>query len=103
MSTYPVINNYLVNVLKLGYITFKLDSCMNFATALRHTMSEFRLTGTELSQKSGVHQNTISAFRQGGQSLSVENLEKLIAAMPEEAREYFFSEIKNAEYILEVA
>ncbi len=76
---------------------------MNFAAALRHTMSEFRLTGAELSEKSGVHENTISAFRQGTQSLSVKNLEKLIAAMPQEARAYFFAEIKDAEYILETA
>jgi transcriptional regulator with XRE-family HTH domain len=69
---------------------------MTFSNALRHTMSEFRLTGTELSKKSGVSKNTISAFRQGTQSLTVENLEKLLGAMPDEARRYFFSELANA-------
>ncbi len=58
-------------------------------------MSEFNLTGTELSSKSGVSRNTISAFRQGGQSLSVDNLERLLAAMPENAREYFFSWVEG--------
>jgi transcriptional regulator with XRE-family HTH domain len=53
-------------------------------------MTEFRITGAELSEKSGVSKNTISAFRQNRQSLTVENLEKLLAAMPEDAREYFF-------------
>jgi transcriptional regulator with XRE-family HTH domain len=60
-------------------------------------MSEFRLTGTELSSKSGVSRNTISAFRQGGQSLTVDNLEKLLGAMPEEARRYFFSQLQNTQ------
>jgi transcriptional regulator with XRE-family HTH domain len=66
---------------------------MSFSSALRHTMSEFNLTGTELSEKSGVSKNTISAFRKGGQSLTVQNLEKLLGAMPEEARRYFFAEL----------
>jgi transcriptional regulator with XRE-family HTH domain len=61
-------------------------------------MSEFRLTGAELSRKSGVGENTISAFRQDKQSLSVDNLEKLLGAMPEEARKYFFLELENAKY-----
>lgn len=83
-------------MLKLGYIHFYLDFYMTFANALMHTMTEFKLKGTELSKKSGVSKNTISAFRQGGQSLTVDNLEKLLDAMPEEARMYFFSEIANA-------
>lgn len=66
---------------------------MSFASALRHTMSEFNLTGTDLSEKSGVSKNTISAFRKGSQSLTVQNLEKLLGAMPEEARRYFFAEL----------
>lgn len=61
-------------------------------------MSEFKLTGTELSRKSGVGENTISAFRQDKQSLSVDNLEKLLGAMPEEARRYFFLELENMKY-----
>ncbi len=62
-------------------------------------MSEFNLKGTELSQKSGVSRNTISAFRQGSQSLTVENLEKLLEAMPDEARRYFFSELVNLKQV----
>jgi transcriptional regulator with XRE-family HTH domain len=75
---------------------------MSFANALRHTMSEFKLTGTELSKKSGVSKNTISAFRQGGQSLTVENLEKLLGAMPEEARRYLFAELVNTKQTIAV-
>jgi transcriptional regulator with XRE-family HTH domain len=71
---------------------------MTFATALKRTMFEFGLTGVELSRRSGVSKNTISAFRQGSQSLTVENLEKLLGAMPEEARKYFFSELEHGEY-----
>jgi transcriptional regulator with XRE-family HTH domain len=56
-------------------------------------MSEFNLTGTQLSEQSGVSKNTISAFRKGSQSLTVQNLEKLLGAMPEEARRYFFAEL----------
>lgn len=61
-------------------------------------MSEFRLTGTELSSKSGVSRNTISAFRQGGQAISVDNLEKLLGAMSEDARRYFFSQLQGVQY-----
>jgi transcriptional regulator with XRE-family HTH domain len=71
---------------------------MSFSSALRHTMSEFRLTGTELSSKSGVSRNTISAFRQGGQAISVDNLEKLLGAMSEDARRYFFSQLQGVRY-----
>lgn len=72
---------------------------MSFANALKHTMTEFGLTGTELAEKSGVSKNTVSAFRQGRQSLTVDNLEKLLGAMPKEARVYFFNELENAQYI----
>jgi transcriptional regulator with XRE-family HTH domain len=88
----------LVYVIELGYIPFYLDVCMSFANVLKHTMTEFGLTGAELAEKSGVSKNTVSAFRQGRQSLSVDNLEKLLGAMPREARMYFFDELKSAEY-----
>jgi transcriptional regulator with XRE-family HTH domain len=68
---------------------------MSFANALKHTMTEFGLTGADLASKSGVSKNTISAFRRGKQSLSVNNLEKVLGAMPEEARSYFFNQLKN--------
>lgn len=68
---------------------------MSFANALKHTMTEFGLTGAELASRSGVGKNTISAFRQGRQSLSVSNLEKVLGAMPEEARLYFLSQLRN--------
>ena len=72
-------------------------------------MTEFTMTGVELSEKSGVSKNTISAFRKGSQSLTVQNLEKLLSAMPEEARRYFFAELvdtkqtSNAENLPQVA
>jgi transcriptional regulator with XRE-family HTH domain len=71
---------------------------MNFAKALKRTMLEFDITGVELSRRSGISKNTISAFRQGGQSLTVENLEKLLGAMPEDARAFFFRELECGEY-----
>jgi transcriptional regulator with XRE-family HTH domain len=85
-------------MIELGYIPFYLDTCMSFANALKHTMTEFGLTGIELAEKSGVSKNTVSAFRQGRQSLTVDNLEKLLGAMPKEARLYFFNELENAQY-----
>jgi hypothetical protein len=65
-------------MIELGYIPFYLDACMTFANALKHTMTEFGLTGA--------------------QSLTVDNLEKLLGAMPQEARSYFFNELKDAQY-----
>jgi transcriptional regulator with XRE-family HTH domain len=85
-------------MIELGYIPFYLDACMTFANALKHTMTEFGLTGAQLAEKSGVSKNTVSAFRQGRQSLTVDNLEKLLGAMPQEARSYFFNELKDAQY-----
>jgi transcriptional regulator with XRE-family HTH domain len=70
---------------------------MNFSRALKRTMLEFDITGIDLAQKSGISKNTISTFRQGGQT-TTETLEKLLAAMPAEAREFFFHELEQGDY-----
>ena len=62
---------------------------MKFSDALRRTMFEFNLTGADLARQTGLSQNTVSAFKTGNQSISTENLEKILEAMPAEARRYY--------------
>lgn len=71
---------------------------MNFAKALKRTMTEFDLKGVELSQKTGLSENAISAFRRGSQSMTVKNLEKILRAMPADARQFFFHELEQGDY-----
>lgn len=59
-------------------------------------MHRFDLSGADLAESSGVSMSQISRFR-GGQNLRIESLEKLLNAMPEEAREYMLSLVAKAD------
>jgi predicted transcriptional regulator len=61
---------------------------MDFSEALRRTMFEFEITGTQLSQVSGVSQRQISEFKNGERHMRSDNLKKILDAMPPEARRY---------------
>ncbi|MGG6241559.1 helix-turn-helix domain-containing protein [Nodosilinea sp. AN01ver1] len=54
-------------------------------------MSKFRLRGSELAQQSGLTTAQISNFRNGQQNIRIDSLEKLLEAMPREARLYMLS------------
>ena len=50
-------------------------------------MFRFDLKGNELAKKSGVTEKQISRFR-NGENLRIDSVEKLMDAMPPEAKEY---------------
>lgn len=58
------------------------------AVALRRIMSEFHLSGAELSRRSGVSYQQISKFR-GGNEISRSNFVKIIKALPEKAKRWY--------------
>ena len=61
---------------------------MDFGEALRRTMFEFRISGAKLGRETGVNSSQISEFKNGGASLSVVNLQKVIQALsPEQQAE----------------
>lgn len=60
------------------------------ALVLRRLMSEFHLSGAELSRQSGVSYQQISKFR-GGNEISRANFVKIIKALPEKARRWYLS------------
>ena len=60
---------------------------MKFAEAFRETMFRYNLQGKDLAIKSGLTETQISRFR-NGDNLRIDSIEKLLAVMPTEAREY---------------
>lgn len=60
---------------------------MKFAEAFRETLFRFNLTGADIADKSGLTPTQISNFR-NGQNLRIDSVEKLLAALPQDAREY---------------
>ena len=53
-------------------------------------MFRYNLTGKNLAERSGLTTMQISKFRNGGE-LRTDSLEKLLEALPPEAREYMMS------------
>lgn len=63
---------------------------MKFSEAFRETMFRFDLNGSELADKSGLTPAQVSNFRKG-KNLRIDSVEKLLAAMPYDARVYLLS------------
>ena len=63
---------------------------MNHREAFKQTLEKFNITAKSLAQKSGVQERQISQFR-NGKDLMSETLFSLIAALPNEAKIYYFS------------
>jgi transcriptional regulator with XRE-family HTH domain len=63
---------------------------VKFSDAFRETVHRFNLKGSDLAQGSGLTNAQVSNFR-NGQNLRIDTVEKLLAAMPQEAREYMLS------------
>lgn len=63
---------------------------MNFVAALNSTIEEFNIKNRELSRLSGVDESSISRYRNGTRDLQAETLQKIISALPKQAREYFY-------------
>ncbi|MGD1909131.1 MAG: helix-turn-helix domain-containing protein [Leptolyngbyaceae cyanobacterium] len=62
---------------------------MESSEAFRRTLFEFRLSGAELSRRTGVSKQQISTFKNGRQGVSTYTLDKLLDGMPPLARKYF--------------
>lgn len=63
---------------------------MKFAQAFKESVFRYSLSGVKLAQDSGLTPGQVSKFRNGGE-LRTDSLEKLLEAMPLEAREYMMS------------
>jgi transcriptional regulator with XRE-family HTH domain len=70
---------------------------MDSAKALKLTMDEFGITGSQLSKISGVSQTQISEFLNGYRTVTSKNLEKIMQSLPMVARYYFLDLAYEAE------
>jgi len=71
---------------------------MHYREAFNQTLKKFGIQAKVLAQKSGVQERQISQFR-NGKDLMAETLFNLIAALPTEAKIYYFS-LLNGESML---
>ncbi len=67
----------------------------NWNKAFDKVLREFSLSAKWLSQVSGVSEHTISQFRKGHKDATTATLSRLLAPLPEEARERFFSLVQG--------
>lgn len=61
-----------------------------FSEAFNETLDKFNISGRDIAAKSGLREATISQFRHGKQAILSDGLEKIIQALPPEARNYMF-------------
>jgi transcriptional regulator with XRE-family HTH domain len=66
---------------------------MNFSLALDQTIRDCGIQVKWLAARAGVSQQMISSFRNGKQRIMNDSLESIIAALPIEARQYFFKQL----------
>ncbi|TFI50807.1 hypothetical protein BLD44_029465 [Mastigocladus laminosus UU774] len=66
---------------------------VTFCKALNDTMTAYGIKGAWLAQKTGLTEQTISNFRVGRNQIKSDSLEKLISALPPDARDYFFQQL----------
>ncbi len=60
---------------------------MRFSEAFRETLFRFGLKQADLAERSGLTPTQISKFR-NGENLRIDSVERILAALPDEAREY---------------
>jgi DNA-binding Xre family transcriptional regulator len=63
---------------------------MKFCELIDKTITEFRLSARELAQSAGMTEAALSEFRRGKRVIKSDTLENLIAALPDQARQYLF-------------
>lgn len=63
---------------------------LKLSKAFDQTLKDFGITAKWLSEQSGVSEKLISLFRNDRQRVYSDSLEKLLEALPAEARRYFF-------------
>ena len=70
---------------------------MDWNACFHRTLRDYGISAVWLSEKSGISKTTISLFRTGKRPMTTDNLDVLLACMPLEAREYFFSLLLGSE------
>lgn len=70
---------------------------MNFSQALDKTLDKFGISAKWLSQKTGVSQQMISGFRRGNQRIYSDSLEKIIAGLPTDAKNYLLCQLAEVD------
>lgn len=63
---------------------------MKFCEAFDATLKEFRLSAKDISISSGVREAGISEFRRGLRDMQIDSLERIIAVLPVEAKQFLF-------------
>jgi transcriptional regulator with XRE-family HTH domain len=66
---------------------------MNFSDSFDETLKQFKLTAKDLAGKSGVAESSISRFRRGEREIQSDSLERLISALPQDAKQYLFCKL----------
>ena len=64
---------------------------MDSRSAFIETLNKFDLTAANLARLSGIEPEVISKYRTGKQNLRLDTFDKLIDALPEEAKFYYFA------------
>ncbi len=64
---------------------------MNSRDAFFQTLDRFGIVAAEVSRKSCVPPEVISKYRNSKQSLRLDTFDKMLNALPEEARFYYFA------------
>jgi len=70
---------------------------MNFSQALDITLDKFGISAKWLSEKTGVSQQMISGFRRGSQRIYSDSLEKILAGLPTDARNYLLCQLAEVD------
>lgn len=64
---------------------------LTWRQALKKTVEEFQIPQTDLTDKSGVSESSVSRYLKGTNDLSSERVQKIINSLPDEAKEFFFA------------
>ena len=75
---------------------------MKFNQAFDVTLKHFKISGKFLSEQSGIATTSISEFRRGRKAMQTDSLEKLLEALPPEAKIHFFSCFLADEQVLDL-
>lgn len=79
---------------------------MDSREAFFETLDKFKLSAADISRRSDVASQVISKYRTGKQNLRQDTFDKLIDALPEEAKFYYFAlrmKSKKTELIAAIA
>jgi transcriptional regulator with XRE-family HTH domain len=66
---------------------------MQISAALHMTMQQFNIKGNALAVTSGVTESAISKFRHGDKDLQASTVERLLAALPDDAYHFFLAQL----------